>query len=34
MGWYWLQGDRIAPIPSLHDAGTGEDVLKAVGEWI
>jgi len=30
MGWYWLQGDRIAPIPSLHDAGTGEDVLKAV----
>ncbi len=30
MGWYWLQGDRITPIPSLCDAGTEEDVLKAV----
>jgi len=30
MGWYWLEGDKITPIPSLCDAGTDEDTLKAI----
>ncbi len=30
MGWYWLEGNRITPIPSLRDAGTEENVLKAI----
>ncbi len=30
MGWYWLEGDKITPIPSLHAAGTDEGTLKAI----